>query len=202
VGLVGLDDAGEGAVGLGRQGPDDRHAPAPDAVARRAQDSGRAAAGHRLRRLDHVARQSHHQVGAMHLGKRCAAAARPCRPAARAAPSLHNRSGPAPPHAAPGTAADAGGLRATCLGTGVDLEHRFGPLSRLGHYLRHLAQLLECKTGQQAVILGQVAAGNARSSAFSGPVLTLLAHKNKAKQKQFSDTAKIRLAELSIRQSR
>jgi len=43
--------------------------------------------------------------------------------------------------------------------------------------------------------------GMARSSAFSGPVLTLLAHTNKAKQKRLSDTAKIRLAELSLRES-
>ena len=42
----------------------------------------------RLRRLDHVTRQRHHEIRAMHPGERRVAAARPRRPAARAAPAL------------------------------------------------------------------------------------------------------------------
>ncbi len=59
--FVGFDDAGKCAVCLWRQGVDDRHAPAPDAVPRRAQLLGSAATGHRLRRLDHVAHKRSHR---------------------------------------------------------------------------------------------------------------------------------------------
>ena len=57
------------------QGADDLHPPAPDAVTRRAQHLGPAAAGHRLRRLDHVTRQRDHQDGAVNPGQRRPAAA-------------------------------------------------------------------------------------------------------------------------------
>ena len=75
VGFVGFDDASKGGVGLRLQSADDRHPPASDAVTRRTQHLGPAAAGHRLRRLDHVTRQRDHQVGAVNPGQRRAAAA-------------------------------------------------------------------------------------------------------------------------------
>jgi hypothetical protein len=54
---------------------DDLHPPAPDAVTRRPQHLGSAAAGHRRRCLDHVTRQRDHRIGAMDPGQRRPAAA-------------------------------------------------------------------------------------------------------------------------------
>lgn len=75
VGFVGFDDASKGVVRLRLQSADDRHPPAPDGVTRRTQHLGPAAAGHWLRRLDHVTRQRDHEVGAVNPGQRRAAAA-------------------------------------------------------------------------------------------------------------------------------
>lgn len=79
--LVGFDDARKAVVSLRLQRPDDRHAPAPDALTRRLQHLGPAAAGHRLRCFDHVTRQCGHQIGAMDTGHRRPATAPPRRPA-------------------------------------------------------------------------------------------------------------------------
>ena len=68
--FVSFDDASKAVVSLRREDPDDLHPPAPDAVTRRAQHLGPAAAGHRLRRLDHVTRQRDYQVGAVNPGQR------------------------------------------------------------------------------------------------------------------------------------
>jgi len=97
-------------------------------LARSPQHLGGAAAGHRLWRLNHVAHQRDHEVGPMHPGERRPAAARPRRPAARAAPSLGAGPRPSPPDAFIATAARARGRRAARLGTGIDLEHRSGTI--------------------------------------------------------------------------
>lgn len=75
VSFVGFDDASKGGVGLRLQSADDRHSPAPDAVTRRTQHCGPAAAGHRLRRLDHVTCQRDNEVEAVKPGQRRVAAA-------------------------------------------------------------------------------------------------------------------------------
>jgi hypothetical protein len=180
VGFVGFDDASKGVVELRLQGADDRHPPAPDAVMRRAQDRGRAAAGHRLRRLDHVTQQRSHQVWAMHLGERRAAPPRPGRPAARAPPSLCPRARPAPPAALGGAAAWARRCGAARLGAGVDLKDRFGTLSRLGHQSLRLPQLVWCQTGEQVAKLGWIEVGHRGTPGMAAASdTTLLEQKNK-----------------------
>jgi site-specific DNA-cytosine methylase len=67
--------AGKAVVSLRLQGVDDLHPSTPDAVTRRTQRLGPAAAGHRLRCLDHVTRQRDHEVGAVNPGQRRPAAA-------------------------------------------------------------------------------------------------------------------------------
>ena len=97
--FVGFANTGEGIFRFRRQSARDGNGPAPSAVPRRPEDLVFEKAGHRLRRFHRVARQSYHQVETIHPGERRATAARPCRPAARATPSLRSDPRQGPPDA-------------------------------------------------------------------------------------------------------
>jgi hypothetical protein len=163
VGFVGFDDASKGSVGLRLQSADDRHSPAPNAVTRRTQHLGPAAAGHRLRRLNHVTRQRDNEVGAVNPGQRRAAAARPRSAAPRAVPSLCACSGPTPPGARVTPTAGAGRRRAASIGPRVDLKDGLGTLARISNEALGLPQLLRAQAGKQAAEFGRVEAGHGGS---------------------------------------
>ena len=158
VGFVGFDDAGKAVVSLRFQGADDRHPPAPDAVTRRTQHLGPAAAGHRLRCLDHVTRQRDHQVGAMDPGQMRPAEPRPRCSAPRAIPSLCARSSPTPPGARVASTARAGRRRAASIGPRVDLKDSLGTLARISNESFGLAQFLRGQAGKQAAEFGRIKA--------------------------------------------